>query len=130
NSVLALRISVIGDDEGGSRGGRSACCMFTDSLDVTSIRSRLHRPVPGIVRFLYTPRGPTFTLRGAAPRVALRPCRVKFSFTQGNTLKVFRNRQLIENLPGCAGFLQTQERLNKAQPHSRASEGCLKSIRA
>jgi hypothetical protein len=65
----------------------------------TSSRSRFQTPIPGILTFRYTPRGPTFTLNGAAPRVALRPWRVRFNFTPGRTLKVFRNLQLMGKSP-------------------------------
>src|ERR1035441_4721266 len=108
NSVLALRISVMGDGEG--RGGVEGANGIGWGIPPRSVggawipegceegisrRSRFHRPVPGILTFRYTPRGPTFTLNGAAPTVALSPCRVRFSLMPGSTLNVLRNRQLM-----------------------------------
>src|SRR5579863_9002224 len=64
----------------------------------TSRRVRFQSPVPGMLTLLYSPRGPTFTLNGAIPNVALRPWRVTFNLTPGMTLNDFRKRQLIMNL--------------------------------
>jgi hypothetical protein len=100
NSVLALRIS-LSDDTGeisdGANGTKeSGSLWIPDGCDEgTPMRCLSHIPVPGMLMFLYTPLGPTLTLNGAVPRVALSPRAVRFSLTPGRNLNVLRNRQLI-----------------------------------
>src|ERR1022692_545076 len=106
-SVLALCISMVGEDETGVDDGTNGTVGEAVAGSVTggsvrdgwdegkSRRCRSHIPVPGMLTFWYTPLGPTLTLNGDAPSVALSPRAVRFSLTPGNTRKVLRKRQLI-----------------------------------
>src|ERR1022692_1006159 len=106
-SVLALCISMVGEDETGVDDGTNGSVGEAVAESVTggsvrdgwdegkSRRCRSHIPVPGLLTFWYTPLGPTLTLNGDAPSVALSPRAVRFSLTPGITLKLLRKRQLI-----------------------------------
>jgi len=56
---------------------------------------RRDMPVPGIEAVPYTPRGPTLTVNGEPPKLALRPVFDKLSLTPGMSLNDLRKRQLI-----------------------------------
>jgi hypothetical protein len=52
-------------------------------------------PVPGTEAVPYSPRGPTFTVKGAPPILVLNPLLDRLSFSPGMILKDFLKRQLI-----------------------------------
>jgi hypothetical protein len=52
-------------------------------------------PVPGSEAVPYTPRGPTFTVRGDPPMLQLRPLLDRLSLTPGIILNDLRKRQPI-----------------------------------
>jgi len=58
-------------------------------------RCRNEMPVPGTEAVPYSPRGPTFTVKGAPPILVLNPLLDRLSFSPGIILKDFLKRQLI-----------------------------------
>src|ERR1043166_3888083 len=101
SSVPALRISCIGlsSSDGGKVGPGSCGGEFGGEPakvpDPPPRRCRNCIPVPGMEAVPYTPRGPTFRVRGAPPKLRLKPVFPRLSFSPGISLNDCRNRQLI-----------------------------------